>query len=160
MATEEAGQQCVWDTIQRFLERELLGKRLPLVWSHGDAGCNFLQDRHGKLSGIIDWETFDENGFPLYDWVLLCISRKKREKGSVGWAWLRWALDGEERTFFDGFPIDDYLKALRFDRGRIPALALSAWVQYAAHRMPKRGCDPDWVRSTIFLVLRLCQELL
>lgn len=158
--TEEAQQQRTWDIIERRLERDLLGQQLPLVWSHGDAAIgNLVENCHGELSGIIDWETFDSSGFPLYDWVLLRISQKMEEDYQVGWRWLRWALTGQERTFFGSLPIDAYLKALKLDRELIPALALSAWVQYAAHRLPNRGYDPHWVCRTIYDVLQLCGEI-
>jgi len=158
--TERTEQRYVWNTIERFLERELLGQRLPLVWSHGDAGCNFLQGRNGELSGIIDWETFHPNGLPLLDWILLCVFHRARHGHDAGWAQLRRALNGEQNVFFAGLPFEDYLTSLNLDRQLIPALALSAWVQYVANRLPERGCDPAWLRRTVFDVLGLCGQLL
>jgi len=156
----ETEQVKVCDTIESLLERELLGQRLPLVWSHGDAGSNYLEGRDGELAGIIDWETSDRNGFPLHDWVLLCVGRSKRAKRGQGWASLRLTLSGEQSVFFQELPVEGYLAAFDLDRRLIPALAISAWVRYVADRLPERGCDPDWLRATVLKVLRVCSGLL
>ena len=161
MLTEEAGQHRVWDTIERFLERELLGQQLPLVWSHGDAGmCNMVLNRSGRLRGIIDWEEFDRNGLPLCDWIVLCMSTKTDEKYHIDWTWLKWALAGNEHVFFKCLPIEYYLKTLQLDRKLIPVLALSAWVQYVANQLPHNKFDSEWVRRTIHHVLELCKKTL
>ena len=150
----QSDYQTIWNTIEEFLEHELLGRQIPHVWSHGDPGSNYLLDRNGRLCGIMDWETFDKNGLPLYDWTLLCVGRK------AGWMCLRSALNGQEHAFFEHLSIDDYLERLDLDRRLVPALALSAWVKYVEHRFRKRGCDSHWLRNQVFNVLRLCRELL
>lgn len=157
---DDAVQQRTCDAIGAFLERQLLGRELPLVWCHGDAGMgNVVADLNGKLCGIMDWETFDQNGLPLSDWILLRISLASGEGDNMGWPWLRYALQGEEHVFFDCFPVEAYFRAMRLDPELLPALAWSAWARYVAHRLANRGHDPEWRRRVIDRVLQYGTEL-
>lgn len=150
-------QTSICDAVLRLLERELLGQRLPLVWSHGDVGCNYLEGRSGSLVGIIDWETFDPNGFPLQDWILLALSRSglaRRQR----WERMAMLLDGTEGKFFEGLPFEEYMESLYVGRHLVPALAVLVWVRYASDRLPRRGYDPKWLDAVVFHVLRLLDE--
>jgi SAM-dependent methyltransferase len=144
-----------WQAVGYFLEKELVGRTLHYVWSHGDAGSNFLRNGRGQLSGIMDWETFDRNGLPLYDWILLSVARNEGR-----WDSLQLALDGDITRFFGILPIDEYLRRLDVERSLVPSLVLSAWVHYVSHRFQKRSCDPFWLRRTVLNVLDNCRGTL
>lgn len=150
----------VWAKIDNYLSSELLGKRLPLVWSHGDAGRgNLILSRKGELLGIIDWESFDQNGLPLYDWIVTRMS-VLRKNPTAGWNRIGQLLSGEEAAFFEGMPLEKYLESLEIDRRFVPALGVSAWARYIGHRLPNRGHDSDWTRRTIHEVLQVLQAVL
>lgn len=151
----------LYDSIGEFLERQLHGRCLPMVWSHGDASVNnSLWDRMGAIRGIIDWETFQERGLPLGDLVNLCIGQRKFSGCETPWASLEQALTGQYAAFFQPMHIDRYLTALGLDPALIPGLALAAWIQYAAHRLPIRGNDANWEDKTIHKILAICADIL
>ena len=103
----------------------------------------------------MDWETFDRNGLPLYDWILLSVARNEGR-----WDSLQLALDGDITRFFGILPIDEYLRRLDVERSLVPSLVLSAWVHYVSHRFQKRSCDPFWLRRTVLNVLDNCRGTL
>lgn len=114
--------------------RELLGKPVPLVYTHGDfwAG-NILVCPHGL--GVIDWEDPLVLNFPLFDVFLLLVSCEFKVpdlKMENDFELFR-AVYFQENYFSQAARrcIDHYVRQLGLDRAFVRPLFALAWVYFA-----------------------------
>ncbi len=65
------------------VQDQLIGKKIPLVVSHGDYGYgNIVVDPHtGMMQGVIDWDTGKSSDFPGIDLLNLFVQKERIEKG-------------------------------------------------------------------------------
>lgn len=131
-----------------FLANALLDSKMRRVWAHGDIGCNYLETHDGNLAGVIDWETFDRDGLPFQDWILLSLFYT-HERRARGWDLLPRIVRDGVAEIFSGLPISAYENATGTSVTHVPLIAVHTWLRYVASRLPERQFDPLWVRRVI-----------
>lgn len=119
-----------------------LGDR-PSGFEHGDLWHrNLLTDR-GRLTGVVDWDSWTAGGVGGVDLVALVATwEQHRDGASIGAAvanrvWQRWT---------------DRLARLGIDRADVDALGIAWWLDVLAgtlRRVPARRTDTDWFAATI-----------
>ncbi len=66
------------ELIRHYLQKELINSELPSVCVHGDLKLeNFVLNNQYFVSGIIDWELGELEGFPLIDVLYLIIYNRE-----------------------------------------------------------------------------------
>ncbi|MGC9541916.1 aminoglycoside phosphotransferase family protein [Streptomyces sp. UG1] len=143
--------------LRAHLERDLVGRRLLVGWTHGDFHPgNVLTQGHGPLCGVIDWAGAVADGpsvLDCYTFVLtLRHQRGRRQFGRVVADVVRsGALRPEDQRLLAG------ARALVSDpRGQV-AITLLTWLWHASGNLEKSaryGRSHRWVADNIVPVLR------
>ena len=139
------------DKVSSQLRDAFIGKVWPLHLTHGDfkAG-NILVDRHGAVTGFIDWDMWEENGLPLQDLLVLFAYDWSKASGiSFGPQLLPDLLAGTWR------PIYERILAERADRlglsaSQVRVLRALFWLRNLQDRLPpiffvNRETANDWI---------------
>lgn len=81
----------ILQTLLSQIEQQLAGRRLPLVFTHGDFKVENVMYRlaDGRITGVIDWEHASPASLPLVDVLYLFLYNRTLR----GMSWLE-ALDG------------------------------------------------------------------
>jgi len=142
------------DEFDVCLRERLIGQHIPLVRTHGDFwGGNLLVDSAGGLTGVLDWDASNPQGWPLIDLFHLLTYRKKRRAywkfGDVVTNWLlpeKWASWETEL-------VDRYCEALHLNREQRQTLKGVYWLervyQWWLTNSSEAWMDRDWIRRNI-----------
>ncbi len=143
------------------LQQALVGKSIALSWVHGDfVPDNLLVDlREGHLSGILDWELAEPDGFPILDIMqLLMATRRETQHKELG----RLVVDllknpntwsSHERSLIESALSDLPGHALNFRQ-----LLLLFWLQHISGNLTKATRYRRhiwWIYANIYPVLQV-----
>lgn len=132
----------VLERLQSVLRGSLSGAECPVVWMHGDFKIEnvVVDERSGRLLGVIDWELSEPEGLPLLDLWYLLLYNRVIERGvdfltAVGEMLPPQQLVGEEIA-----RCTEYMRALDVPSRLVPALAAALILHHAGRRM---DMDPN-----------------
>jgi hypothetical protein len=136
--------------LDNFLNRSLLHRTIPLVWSHGDFALgNCLYDDDGELSGVIDWELFSTAGLPLLD-VVHRLDIPNESSSFPTWQRFDRTLRMLRESAWQRSPVvSAYVARLEVPPDVVPALLVMHWVHHVAQRIVARGGDPVWLQKRV-----------
>jgi aminoglycoside phosphotransferase (APT) family kinase protein len=134
--------------IKEFLVRSFRGRKIKLVFSHGDYSVdNVLFDgRTGNVRGVFDWDLAEERGLPLLDaFYFLFTAERMRKRSTPG------AIFGEKLFPLRLMPaehavLEKYGRALEVPTDLFFPLALMTWLHHIAYRLnyPEFYHFPHW----------------
>ena len=137
--------------------------RLPAVVQHGDLLLSNLLTQQGRLTGVVDWETWHPAGVPGVDLLQLVVFDGLGLGGHVGSIWRvrPWQSPTYRRLtqpYFAalGVEVDDRL---------LHAVAVAWWANRirVLRRRPERRSlfdNPTWIKANVADVLEsVCREL-
>jgi hypothetical protein len=118
-----------------FFEKALDDTTFPLVPSHGDWKTgNLLFDKSGRLSGIIDWECFGNDGFPCADFLMLLTYKlAKEESSSIVDVFIRNIVPWDVPEIYRKFVVR-YLGRLGIDDRGFDLLRAISWIELVNER--------------------------
>ena len=126
---------------------------LPGVVRHGDLWSGNLLARGGRLTGVVDWDAWAEDGVPALDLVHLVATeerlRLRRPIGAV-YAKMPWRRPEVRALLGQWWP------ALDRNLARVDALGTAWWSSQLASdiaRTPALAHNPRWVSDNIHAVL-------
>jgi hypothetical protein len=136
--------------LRSLLRHLLIGRELPLVFSHGDfTGSNCLYDARGRLSGVVDWELSRPDALPLLD-LLQCFDLPAEYRDGR-WQRAELVFDAVEGrgALSDAPALTRYVSMLGLPDDVIPALLLMHWVDHAGARVLARQPDERWFQHRV-----------
>ncbi|MFH2138136.1 MAG: aminoglycoside phosphotransferase family protein [Candidatus Omnitrophota bacterium] len=140
------------------IKRELIGKTVQSVWSHGDYKIeNILVDkRTHKIQGIIDWDLSVKEGLPLMDLIYLIIYGKVIFKGEdVSNLFLNDFLDGNIEDWEKKL-ISGYCKTIGVNKNLIKILFILFWINHITRRLNQQLVkEEQWFQTNINNGVRL-----
>jgi aminoglycoside phosphotransferase (APT) family kinase protein len=149
-ATPEA--QDVLRRTQAACLRALGGQTLPLVQTHGDfTESNCLSDSLGRLTGVVDWELAETQGFPLLDLLQLMPVAGETDSAARWQRFDAWLELWRERSRAAADPVlGDYLRRFGLSADVVRGLILLQWITHIADRIDARGGDDRWMRLRVW----------
>lgn len=130
--------QDVGQRLNRFMEvlrTSMLGQAVSLGYIHGDFKLgNFLFDRSGKLTALIDWDGFSENGFQMFDYLTL-IAYKMSYENNINLAdiYLQYVLPWKLPPAYTQL-VDDQIKTLMVDEESFLFVRIVFWFSLNFYR--------------------------
>ncbi|UCF69324.1 MAG: aminoglycoside phosphotransferase family protein, partial [Acidobacteriota bacterium] len=145
--------------IAERIETAWHGRRVPLVWCHGDYKLeNVLFRRHDlKLCGIIDWDLSQPRSLPLLDLVYLVGYNHRIRTGMRIEEFTRNLLLTERLEPFDRELIDAYIAALGLDSATVALLRGLFWIYHLAFRIQLMPGLPRF-REELMATLHVTRE--
>jgi aminoglycoside phosphotransferase (APT) family kinase protein/SAM-dependent methyltransferase len=150
------------DAVARWLEATLIGRTLPLGWSHGDYDlANLFYGPDDRVSGILDFEVFDPRGLPLIDLLLLLARRSIRRHGvAFGTLFTRVILS---RTLppLEAELFEREFRAVGADERLYRALAICGWLNHLRLRRDSWLVrSPSWLDANLHAVVATVRRVL
>ncbi len=139
-----------------YLDRQLRGKSVNLVRTHGDfwLGNLLAKPPRSKLTGVIDWDISQTAGWPLLDlWHLVGYTMKLRRNNiSLGKMYLEIIWPADFSNNFSG-KINQYQKELALPDELLPPLKVCYWLNYLSEYMEYfLYVDSYWERENLHQV--------
>jgi aminoglycoside phosphotransferase (APT) family kinase protein len=142
-----------------WLSVHFTGADWTLARTHGDYKVsNFLTDRRGRISGVVDWDLSRPDGLPMTDSILLEAFDRSMADGvffgravyNAGFGSLEW----RER-------LPDSLRRYIVDENRWRATALATLVDYFFHNLGPESRWSPFIRSEFSeMVGHACRRLI
>ena len=129
------------DHVERYLVRTLTRDRMSLVFSHGDFAFDNILVKHGRITGVFDWDVSQRYGLPLLDLLYLLATWERAVGGDAReciWSRIfsrRFSPPAEAA-------LSSYSLAMDVPDRLYQPLALMTWV----HHMAVRTFNPDRYR--------------
>jgi hypothetical protein len=151
------------DALEKYLNRELKGKEIPLVWQHGDFKFEnlLINTQVPSVEGIIDWDLSDKEGWPLIDLLHLLASRRKILENKE-------LIDVISNVVFPlkFNPMEEgmlysYIRAVNVEQGLLPVMAVIYWLHHVTRRIKTvtRKSNKMWLRANVTEPLALIDSL-
>lgn len=151
--------------IERKLKKQLLGRRLKTVWSHGDYKLeNVLFNMNSwAITGVIDWDLSNRAGLPLLDILYLLLYKSAlMERQTVNQLlltkYLALRFDDRERGM-----LQKYSEMIGLAIEDMQPLLILFWLHHIAKRSRQAMMDyssgrEKWFTDNIYKVLDLILE--
>jgi hypothetical protein len=150
------------EQIEGLLRDRLLGATLPLGWFHGDLDfANLLFAPGDRVSGILDFELFDDRGLPLLDLMVFLSRRAMRgAKLPFGTLFMRTILP-RALPPFEARLLDDEMCAAGIDDAMYRAFALCCWLNHLRLRRDSWLVrSPSWLEANLHEVVKQVRSTL
>ncbi len=124
-------------SIKKYLQRFLLGQKIPLVWNHGDFWLgNILVDKHNlSITGILDWDLSSAEYFPLLDIFNLLVNNRILIKRI---SWFEAVLDmffPLKMSTVEKALLDIYIHRLNIPEKNVPVLGIIYCIDVIKNRL-------------------------
>jgi len=150
--------------IKEFLVRSFRGRKIKLVFSHGDYSVdNVLFDaRTGKVRGAFDWDLAEERGLPLLDVFYFLFTAERMRRMSTPGAIFGEKLFPLRLTSAERSALEGYRQALQVPEDLVFPLALMTWVDHVARRLyrPEFYHFPHWSADHAGTSLKTAADLI
>ena len=153
---------------ESLIAEAVKGKELLLVPRHGDlVPDNCLVDGDSRLTKVLDWELYEAEGLPAYDWITFLANahrpRIRREIKDRGEDPEMVKFHGYPQVFMDGALRDglsQYMRRLDLDDSLQHPLLFMWWVKQLQDWQQDMLYHPEWRRLRVFPVMERLKQLL
>jgi hypothetical protein len=134
---------------------EAAARSVPTVLRHGDLWAGNLLASKGRLSGVVDWDSWHPAGIPGADVLhLLAMDEGRRIRRGLGSVWL--GRPWQSKAFLSA--TRDYWPSLGFrpDRSQLELVGVAWWACHVAgslRRLPHLANDEAWLSENVEAVL-------
>ena len=152
---------------ESLISEAVKGKEIVLVPRHGDlVPDNCLVDEEGRLSKILDWELYEGEGLPAYDWItFLANAHRPRIRGEM-----KARGENPDAVKFHGYPgvfmegalrdeLSAYLDRLGIDGSLRSPLLFMWWVKQLQDWREDMLYHPEWRRLRVLPLIDRLDEL-
>ncbi len=149
--------------LESILSDYLLNNTLPLVMSHGDywLGNIIVSKTNCNLVGIVDWDSYQEDNFPLLDLLHLIVNINKRKGNKHFGILIKELLINFSLKDWKKQSILKYLKELNIETKYLKPLIVVYWLQRCHLWYTIDVTDQDnlnleeeaWVEKNIHLII-------
>lgn len=151
-------QRAALERVSARMRAAFVGKPWPLHLVHGDfkAG-NVLVDRSGAVTGVIDWDMWEEKGLPLQDLLVLFAYDWSKASGiAFGPRLLPDLLAGTWRPIYERI-LAERAKSLGLSAAEIQVLRAVFWLRNVQDRLPplffvNREGEQGWIDEPLRLI--------
>lgn len=154
----------VQSRFHRFMEAlriAMVGRTVSIGFMHGDFKLgNFLFDRTGKLTALIDWDGFSEDGYPVFDYLTLLVYKMAHENGSrIPDIYLQYLLPWKLPPACQRL-VGDETSALLIDDESFLLMRIVFWFSLNYYRFdPLYKYHPTWQRGSVLPMLSVFEKI-
>jgi len=154
----------VQSRFHRFMEAlrtAMVGRTVSVGFIHGDFKLgNFLFDRTGKLTALIDWDGFSEGGYPVFDYLTLLAYKMVHESGGmISDVYLQYLLPWKLPPACQHL-VGDEVSALLIDDESFLLMRIVFWFSLSYYRFdPLYKYHPAWQRESVLPMLSVFEKI-
>ncbi|MBI1923538.1 phosphotransferase [Candidatus Poribacteria bacterium] len=141
-----------------YLQFHLADRDIRLGWSHGDFSFgNCMSVDENSLSGVIDWESFTRNGFPLAD-AIHFMNTIRDQHDLPSWQVLQHLAHSSLHLILN--MMQSYMKHFDIPYEIMPSIILMVWVNYVIPRLNAGQFRPKWMHEQFYLPMQFILQFL
>jgi len=146
--------------LSRGLRDTMFDKNLLIGPVHGDFNPSnvFVSQRTNQITGVIDWDTYEDRGLPLIDLIHFLFGNKHRHYKSLGKRVVA-AMKGGIFSEYEMSLIQSYMKELSIEENMLQPIIILYWLRHISLQLKHHNgqLNDSWVAENLLCPLTQMQ---